>query len=133
FGSDFQQVELNGDQRAGILTQVGFLASHATSVMPDPIHRGVFVAKRLSCLTISAPPDAVPPLPEPGDKTNREAVEEHTEAEGTSCRNCHGVVINPFGFPFESYDAIGAFRTEDNGKPVNTAAAPLIDGEPTPV
>lgn len=133
FGSDFEQVELNGEERAGILTQVGFLASHATSVKPDPIHRGVFVAKRLNCLSIAAPPDAVPPLPEPGDKTNREAVEDHTEAEGTSCRACHGTVINPFGFPFESYDAVGAFQTEDNGKPVDTSATPVVGGEPIPV
>lgn len=129
FGSDFQKVELDASQRRGILTQIGFLASHATMVNPDPIHRGVFVAKRLNCLSIAAPPDAVPPLPEAGDKTNRETVTEHTEAEGTSCKNCHGTVINPFGFPFESYDAVGAFRTEDNGKPVDTKAAPPVGGE----
>lgn len=133
FGNDFERVDLDPGQRRGILTQVGFLASHATSVNPDPIHRGVFVAKRLNCLSIAAPPDAVPPLPEPGDKTNRELVTEHTEADGTSCKNCHGTVINPFGFPFESYDAVGGFRTQDNGKPVDTSASPPVGGEYTSV
>lgn len=129
FNAQFSQVELDPGQRSGILTQVGFLASHATSVNPDPIHRGVFVAKRLNCLNIAAPPDAVPPLPAPGDKTNREMVEEHTEADGTSCKNCHATVINPFGFPFESYDAVGAYRTEDNGKPVDPATSAPVGGE----
>lgn len=128
YDADFRRVELDPGQRSGILTQIGFLASHATSVNPDPIHRGVFVAKRLNCLNIAAPPDAVPPLPQAGDKTNREMVEDHTEVDGTSCKNCHASVINPFGFPFESYDAIGAYRTEDNGKPVDTATSPPIGG-----
>ncbi|NLE85915.1 MAG: DUF1588 domain-containing protein, partial [Myxococcales bacterium] len=82
----------------------------------------------INCLNIAAPPDAVPPLPQAGDKTNREMVEEHTEVDGTSCKSCHASVINPFGFPFESYDAIGAYRTEDNGKPVDTSASPPIGG-----
>lgn len=128
FDTDFSRVELDPGERSGVLTQIGFLASNATSVNPDPIHRGVFVAKRINCLNIAAPPDAVPPLPQAGDKTNREMVEEHTEVDGTSCKSCHASVINPFGFPFESYDAIGAYRTEDNGKPVDTSASPPIGG-----
>jgi hypothetical protein len=133
FTKDFRLVELDASQRRGILTQVGFLASHATSVNPDPIHRGVFVAKRINCLKVAAPPDAVPPLPEPGNKTNRELVTEHTEADGSACKNCHGTVINLFGFPFESYDAVGGFRTQDNGKPVDTSASPPVGGAYTEV
>ncbi|HEY8427078.1 MAG TPA: DUF1585 domain-containing protein, partial [Sandaracinaceae bacterium] len=42
-------------------------------------------------------------------------------------------VINPFGFPFEHYDAIGAWREDDRGFPIDTRANPPIDGVPTPV
>lgn len=129
FGDDYQPADLNPAERSGILTQVGFLASHATSVDPDPIHRGVFIARRLNCIAIKAPPDTVPPLPAPNGQSNRQLVTEHTEAEGTSCRNCHSTVINPFGFAYEHYDAIGAYRTEDRSHPVDAQTEAPIDGE----
>lgn len=129
YGADFVEAALDPAERSGVLTQIGFLAAHATSRDPDPIHRGVFVAKRLSCLTKSAPPDNVPPLPDPEGKSNRQLVEEHTEAPGTSCRNCHSVWINDFGFPFESYDAVGGYRTMDGDHPVDPSGNPPIDGE----
>ncbi len=133
FDEAFKRVTLAADRRSGVLTQVGFLASHATSVDPDPIHRGVFIAKRLACTDIAAPPDDVPPLPPAGKKSNRQLVEDHTEQEGTACPLCHASIINPLGFPFEMYDAIGAYRETDRGHVVETAAQPLIDGEPTDV
>lgn len=128
FDDTFQEVELDGSQRAGVFTQVGFLASHATSVDPDPIHRGVFIARRVSCIPIMAPPDSIPPLPTPSGQSNRQLVTEHTEAEGTSCRNCHVSIINPFGFAYEHYDAIGAFRTEDRSHPVDSRTEVMVDG-----
>jgi hypothetical protein len=133
FGAEHVPVSLDPATRSGILTQVGFLAAHATSVEPDPIHRGVFVARRIACMNLPAPPDNIPPLPNIDGLTNRARVAQHTEQEGSVCAGCHATTINPFGFPFESYDAIGAFRTEDSGQPVDTSASPLIDGKPTPV
>jgi hypothetical protein len=133
FGAEHVPVSLDPTQRAGILTQVGFLAGHATSVEPDPIHRGVFVARRIACLDLPAPPNNLPPLPNVDGLTNRERVVQHTEQPGSVCAGCHTTTINPFGFPFESYDAIGAFRSEDNGRPVDTSASPIIDRERVPV
>jgi len=130
FDVSFQSAELDEDQRRGILTQVGFLASHATSTQPDPIHRGVFVARRVACIPISAPPDDIPPLPpSTTNKTNRQLVAEHTEAEGTACRNCHAEYINPFGFAFENYDAVGAYRDMDGDFPVDASAVVWLDEE----
>lgn len=130
FDAAFQRVELDREERRGILTQVGFLAAHATSTQPDPIHRGVFVAKRIACIPISAPPDGIPPLPPSSeDKTNRQLVAEHTEAEGTACRNCHAEYINPFGFAFEHYDAVGAYREMDGDFPVDASAVVWLDDE----
>lgn len=133
YGSSFQQASLDPSRRRGIFTQIGFLAANATSADPDPIHRGAYLARRIACLKIAAPPGNVPPLPEAGDKTNRETVEAHTEQPGSNCAGCHQPYINPFGFAFENYDAIGAWRDQDNGKPVNAQSSPLLDGTPTPV
>lgn len=132
FGSEPTLVSLDASQRRGFLTLSGILASHATSVDPDPIHRGVFVAERIACVPIAAPPDDIPPLPAAMGRTNRETVEEHTETNPI-CASCHQTLINPFGFPFEGYDAIGAWRTTDNDMPVRTDASPFVDREPTPV
>ena len=72
-----------------------------------------------------------PPAPE--GRTNREVVESHTEADGTTCQGCHKFTINPFGFVYENFDAIGSYRTEDRGNQVNAAAAPSLGSEATPV
>jgi len=122
---------LDGTQRRGIFTQVGFLAANATSRAPDPIHRGVFMAERISCIHIGAPPEMIPDLPAPEGQTNRENIESHTHVPG--CASCHESIINPFGFPYEMYDVVGAFQDTDNGRPVDTTASPIIDGVNTPV
>lgn len=129
FGPEFVKVSLPEDERRGILNQIGFLAANATSINPDPIHRGVFVATRVLCARIAAPPDGVPPLPPIENGTNREIVANHTETSPV-CQACHGTVINPFGFAFENYDAAGGYRTTDNGEPVDASVRPIIDGAP---
>jgi hypothetical protein len=132
-GSEFQQATLDPTQRSGIFTQIGFLAVNATSADPDPIHRGAFLVKRIACLSVAAPPDDIPPLPDANGKTNRETVEAHTEMPGTECAGCHSTYINPYGFPFENYDVFGRWRDQDNGQPIDATSAPLIDGENRPV
>lgn len=129
----FVRVPLDPSERSGVLTQVGFLASHATSMNPDPIHRGVFVASRISCMLIQAPPANIPPLPSTEGLSNRQIVVAHTEQEGSVCSTCHSAIINPYGFVFEGYDAVGARRTMDGEHEVDEAASPLVDGTPTPV
>lgn len=128
FGDDFVKVSLDPAHRRGILTQAAFLASHATSVDPDPIHRGVFVARRLLCMPLTAPGD-LPPLPPANGRTNRQTVEAHTQAPGSGCAVCHERTINPLGFPFEVYDAIGRTRALDNGLPVDPSTQLTLDGE----
>jgi hypothetical protein len=129
FDDTFVATDLDPAERSGVFTQVGFLAAHATSSQPDPIHRGVFLAKRINCLEISAPPDDIPELPTPSGQSKRQHVAEHTEAEGSTCRNCHSTIINPFGFPYEHYDAIGGYRTMDGDHVVDATAEVPLDGE----
>ena len=135
YGTDFEKVELDPQERSGVFTQVGFLAANATMRDPDPIHRGVFMARRINCLKIAAPPDMIPPLPTPDGQSNRQLVAEHTEAKGTSCRNCHLTLINPFGFAFENYDAVGAYRDTDGPHQVDASTEVLLEEgrESTPV
>ncbi|MGZ5968297.1 MAG: DUF1592 domain-containing protein, partial [Polyangiales bacterium] len=121
FDANFQKVSLDAKTRAGFLTQIGFLSANASSRDSDPIHRGVFVNLRIICADLPPPPMNIPPLPadDTGTKTMRERIEEHTKVE--PCHSCHGVMINPIGFAYEGFDALGKARTTDHGKPVNSA------------
>jgi hypothetical protein len=129
FTSDFVKVDLDPKQRSGILTRIGFLASNATKREQHSIHRGVFVNRRIICAKLPDPPNNVPPLPPAANyKTNRERVEKHTGL-GTCGASCHGGLINPAGFAFEHYDAIGHYGDTENGVPVNSADTYSLDGK----
>jgi hypothetical protein len=118
-GSALTEVQL-GPERPGYLTRLGYLALNANLSEPDPIHRGVDVINRLMCADLQPPPGTIPELPEPmPGQTNRERVTTHT-GEGTCGEGCHSTLINPIGFAFENFDALGRIRTMDNGKPVDT-------------
>ncbi len=132
-GDELQRVELDPSRRRGVLTQLGFLVANATGAQPDPIHRGAFISERIACSELPAPPDVIPPLPDVAGQTNRQSIEELTEQPGSNCAGCHSVFINPMGFPFENYDSTGAFRTEDDGFPVDPATSVILDGEENPV
>jgi hypothetical protein len=126
FGSTMQRVNLDTQKRAGILTQIGFLSRNGGLVQSDPIHRGVLINLNMLCVKIVAP-NMIPPLPEQKpDQTNRERVEAHTTPCGTGC---HDIRINPIGFAFEHYDAIGSWRDVDNNKPINSASSYFLDGK----
>jgi hypothetical protein len=125
--SMFVKTDLDPTQRAGILTQVGFLASHGQQATPSIIMRGVHMAKDILCVEIPPPPDMVPPLPAimPG-QTNRQRVEKLTSV--APCSSCHPVFINPLGFAFEKLDAVGAWRTTDNGQTIDAKSSYDLDG-----
>ena len=114
FGDALQRADLDPSQRAGILTQLRFLAGNSYSSQSDPIHRGVFVQRQIMCANIPDPVGEIPKLPALGpSQTTREAVEMHTAPD--SCKGCHTNFINPVGFAFENYDAVGQYRTTENG------------------
>ena len=124
FDDSFRRVDLDPAQRAGLLTQIGFLAHNAGDLDPDAIHRGVFVNRRILCAPLPAPPMMVPPLPaeDPSmPRTMRQRIDLHTGAR-TCGASCHGTMINPVGFAYEHYDALGRWRDEDRGLPVDAAA-----------
>jgi hypothetical protein len=128
YDASFQRAELDPQERSGLLTRLGFLADRATLTEPDPIRRGVLVAERIICADLPPAPPNLPGLPAAGAPTNRERVEQHTGV-GTCGEGCHSTMINPAGFPFEHYDAVGQYRLEDNGYPVNAADVYVLDGE----
>jgi len=118
----FSQVDL-GPDRPGFFTRVGILALNGTLVDSDPIHRGVGILQKMLCSELAPPPGLIPKLPEfqPG-QTNRDRVTAHT-GPGTCGETCHGQLINPLGFAFENYDALGQIRETDRGLPLDTSGS----------
>lgn len=122
-GSDaLVRVDLPGEQRSGALLQPGVLAASSLSLRHSPTKRGVFVLEQILCSEPAPPPDNVEGGTDdegPGDgKTVRELIEQsHSDA---SCQTCHHQ-LDGIGFVFENYDALGRFRTEDNGQPVDAS------------
>ena len=118
-GAEMQRVTLDPRERSGVLTRAGLLAKN-TDFDPDPVHRGVFVAERILCRDLPPPPVFDPATLMPVGDTNRERYESITGV-GTCGATCHALVINPLGFPFERYDALGRWRDDDGGHPIDSA------------
>lgn len=118
-------VMVDAPERAGILTQPGLMALLAHPDQSAPVRRGKFVRERLMCEHINPPPPGLvvtPPDLDP-NLTTRERFAEHTISE--SCRTCH-IRMDPVGFGFEGFDAMGAWRTEENGLPIDMSGEMLL-------
>jgi len=114
------RIELPPTQRAGLLTQGAFLAAHSKEIATDPVSRGKFVRERIFCQGLPPPPaDVIIAAPEitPGT-TTRERFKQH-ESEPL-CANCHKL-IDPIGLAFENFDAIGQWREQEQGQPIDVS------------
>ncbi|HEX6242030.1 MAG TPA: DUF1592 domain-containing protein [Polyangiales bacterium] len=124
-GQELVQRELPAGERAGLFTQLGFLSKNATRSGSDPVHRGLAVLRRLLC-DEPDPPPAMFDLPKPmAGLTTREVYERAT----TCGKGCHDTLINPPGFAFEVFDAVGTLRSSEAGKPIDaTGTLTIRDG-----
>ena len=122
-------VVLDPSQRAGVLTLPSVLAIGAYAVQPGPIPRGVRILERVACMEMGDPIEgvesALPPDALGVESTNRERTAAATKP--SECNSCHRR-INPAGFAFEHYDAMGAWRAEDNGQPVDASGSLRLPG-----
>ncbi len=128
-GPEMRLVSTTGTLRGGILTQASFLTATSSSENTSIVQRAKWVLTNLLCEHLPAPPpgaaDAVP-APDPGlGLTNRESLTLRTA--NPPCNGCH-LVMNPIGFGLEVFDAIGAQRSMDHGKPID-ASGQLPDGQ----
>jgi hypothetical protein len=126
----FVPVELPADgPRAGLLTLGAFLTMNAHETENSPTARGKYVRARVLCQDVPAPPPDIDLNldPKEGDegKTLRERLEQHRS--DPACAGCHAF-IDPPGFLFENFDPIGAWRTLDNGQPIDASGD--LDGVP---
>lgn len=114
--------------RAGLLTQVSFLAAHAHPGRSSPTLRGKALRELLLCQTVPRPPPNVDfSLLEDANsslKTARERLDLHQS--NPVCAGCHKIT-DPIGLAFEHFDGAGQYRATERGAPIDVSGA--LDGK----
>ena len=123
-GSSFRRVTLSSDTRGGLLGHGSLLTVTSYGNRTSPVLRGKWVLENLLGTPPPPPPPDVPSLPEgdTGDRPTsvRERLERHRE--NPVCAACH-VPMDPLGFALENFDAVGMWRsTNEGGAPVDAVA-----------
>lgn len=119
-GTDtFQSLQKTDGTVSGILTLPAVLAVQAKPDQSSPIYRGRFVREALLCEQLPSPPANIPAAPEvmPGVSTRQRSAQHEVDP---TCSGCHRL-LDPVGFGFENYDAVGHYRTQDAGQPVDAS------------
>lgn len=130
YGSQFRRVELGPelDARRGLLGKGALLTFTSDAARSSPIKRGKWFLETFF--------DVSPPDPPPGVETNlaqkeggppltlRARLEEHRT--NPSCATCHKM-FEPIGFAMENFDAVGKWRTKDEGHLID-ATGVITDG-----
>lgn len=114
-GAALTQVSLDG-RRIGILGHASVLGTTAHSDQSSPIRRGLFVRTNLLCHDLPPPPPNAGGVPDVDPTAStRERFRQHTDNE--ACAGCHQY-IDSVGFGLERFDAVGAYREQENGQSI---------------
>jgi hypothetical protein len=134
--SDFTPVRLRPeDRRGGLLTHASVLSLTSDGTRHRPVHRGVWLSEVILGKTPPSPPPNVPAI-EPNPVNSPKAtirMKLNGHKHDPNCASCHAK-IDPLGFAFDHYDAIGRWRTVeivDDGmgdNPAVDASGVLPDG-----
>jgi hypothetical protein len=124
YGNHFRRVKLEPEhQRGGLLTQAGLLAMNSDGKDSHPLKRGIWVLESLLNDPPPPPPPAVPEIdladPEIAKLTLKQRIENHRNHP--ACLSCHAK-IDPWGIAFENFDAVGSWRTQIRGEPVDPSS-----------
>jgi hypothetical protein len=124
----FQRVSLKpGDHRGGLLTMGAVLGLTSDGTRHRPIHRGVWLSETIFGKTPPPPPANVPAIEPPTPQSPKLSLRDKLEAhsQNPNCASCHAK-IDPLGFVWDNYDAIGQWRDVEK-VPAGLGADPAID------
>jgi mono/diheme cytochrome c family protein len=127
YGSRFRRVSLGADsKRGGLLRQGSILTVTSYATRTSPVIRGKWVLANILGVPPPPPPVTVPALEQTIGKglSVRERLAQHRM--DPVCASCHRI-MDPVGFSLENYDAVGRWRTSEEGKPID-ASGGLPDG-----
>jgi hypothetical protein len=128
-GEQFRRVSLTGTPRGGILTQAAVLSVSSNPTRTSPVKRGKWILENILGTPPPPPPAGVEELKEDKESvlsgTLRQRMEQHRA--NPNCATCHQR-MDPLGFGFENFDAIGAWRSRE-GKHAIDPSGTLPGGE----
>jgi hypothetical protein len=123
-GDQFRKVPLPpGSHRGGLLTHASILTLTSNPGRTSPVKRGKYILEQILGTPPPPAPADVPPLEDdraagPLQGTLRQRFEQHRS--NPACAGCHAR-LDPLGFGFENYDAVGAWRERDGDAPVDAS------------
>jgi hypothetical protein len=113
-GDEFRKVTLKDTPRGGVLTQASVLAVTSNPTRTSPVKRGKWILENILGTPPKDPPPGVEELKDDEKAqltgTLRQRMEQHRA--NPNCAVCHES-MDPLGFGFENFDAIGAWRTQE--------------------
>ncbi len=125
-GDEMRRIELpEGNMRGGILTQGTMLVVTSNPDRTSPVKRGLFILENLLGAPPPAPPPNVPALEEASADSQKQLSLRETLAihrENALCSSCHNE-MDPLGLALENFNAVGTFRTIDEGQPVDPSGS----------
>ncbi|MDE0262921.1 MAG: DUF1592 domain-containing protein [Bryobacterales bacterium] len=128
YGGHFRRVNLAPDSvRGGLLRHGSILTVTSYATRTSPVIRGKWILENILGMPPPPPPADVPELKETtisGKLSVRERLAEHRA--NPACASCHNP-MDPLGFALENYDAVGRWRTDDGGEPIDPSGE-LADG-----
>jgi len=134
YGPRFRRVTLPAslDMRRGLLGKGALLTVTSNAARTSPVNRGKWFLTTFLGVAPPKPPDNVPALTERKQDatgntkplTMREALVKHRI--NPTCSSCHQI-FEPMGLALENFDAVGSWRTLDEGQPID-ASGVLPDG-----
>ncbi len=129
YGSRFRRVPLEpGSERGGLLRQGSILLVTSYATRTSPVLRGKWILENLLGTPPPPPPPNVPALDDNNMVSETLPVRERLlkHRANAACASCHNL-IDPVGFALENFDAVGRWRTTEEGQPVD-ASGGLPDG-----
>ena len=122
YGSHFRRIPVADPSRQGLLGHGSVLTVTSYANRTSVVLRGKWVLETLLGAPPPPPPAAVPPLPENDGKSEPTSLRERMEQHRSNpvCASCHAT-MDPLGFALENFDAIGRWREDDEGAPIDSA------------
>ncbi len=123
----YVKTDLTSNNRAGILTNGGVMATQAHTSLPSSVLRGKLVREEFLCDQLAQPPPGIPgPATSVPDGGTTRSLSAAHEMMGGNCISCHQY-MDPIGFGFGHFDATGAYQATDANGVSPASAFPPID------
>ena len=129
-GTHFRRVEVNDQNRRGLLGQGSVLAVTSYPNRTSPVLRGKWILENILGTQVPPPPPNTPalkeePKPSEAEQSMRVRIAEHRA--NPACASCHAM-MDPLGLSLENYDLVGRWRTVDEALIPIDASGALPDG-----